>query len=115
APRDLETIALKCLNKDLEKRYPTAGELAEDLRRFQAGLPIKARPVGRAGRLWRLCKRNPVIASLTTLAASLALVLAVGGPLLAYREHQARERAEASEAAATTSAAEAKRQRDRAR
>ena len=71
--RDLETVCLKCLEKDPLRRYPSAAALAEDVRRWLAGLPITARPAGPAERLWRWCRRNPV------LAVGGVLVLALSG------------------------------------
>src|SRR5262249_4319199 len=94
-PRDLETICLKCLQKEPRRRYANAGALAEDLGRFRAGRPVRARPVRRAGRLWRWGRRTPLVAS---LAAALFLVLAAGlaGATSQWLRAEAKASAEAS-------------------
>ena len=76
-PRDLETICLKCLEKEPGKRYPTSLQLGADLRRWLAGEPIQARPLTKAARGWRWCRRFPVTAALlATVAVLLAGVAA---------------------------------------
>jgi tetratricopeptide (TPR) repeat protein len=90
-PRELETICLKCLHKDPERRYLSAAALADDLNRFRDGRPIRARPPSLVGRLWRWGRRNPAAAAL--IVAALAFVgLVVGGGF--WFERQRTERRE---------------------
>jgi WD40 repeat protein len=76
-PRDLETVCLKCLQKEPRRRYTTAGTLAEDLGRFLTGQPIRARPIGVGERLVKWARRRPAVAALLAVSA-LAMLALVG-------------------------------------
>lgn len=77
-PRDLENICLKCLRKDPQRRYASAAELADDLQRFQAGLPVTARPIGLHERCWRLVVRHPAISGIVLTSLTLVLLCLAG-------------------------------------
>lgn len=106
-PRDLETICLHALRKDPGRRYPSADAMADDLRRWLDGFPIRARAASTAGRLARWCRRHPVPAALglvlgLTILASLVGLTALWRRSEAQRQaaHLALARARSSEAAA---------------
>jgi WD40 repeat protein len=108
APRDLETVCAKCLQKEPHKRYASAEALAEDLQRFGAGEPVRARPVGWVERTWRWSRRHPAASSLL-LSLFLATVVAIGLTVWALEE---RDRADVK---AVEAAGHATRARDHAR
>ena len=98
-PRDLETVCLKCLEKEPGRRYATAGELAADLARFLNDEPIRARRTGPLGRMARWGRRNPVPAA-SLGAMVMTGLLALAAILWQWREAvEARQRAERAGAA----------------
>jgi len=89
-PRDLETICLRCLEKEPSRRYSTAEEVAEELGRFQRSEPIVARPITLAERAWRSCRRRPAVASLLAL---LFVVIAAGFAATLWQWRRAQDNA----------------------
>ena len=82
--KDLETICLKCLQKEPDNRYASAAALVEDLDRYLDGRPIIARPISRPAQFVRWCRRNPLGATV----AGLVLFLAIAGPTVAYDQYR---------------------------
>ena len=121
-PRELETICLKCLEKERQRRYPTAAALADDLGRWLAGEAITARPIGPVDQAWRWCRRNRAVAALlagimiTLVAgATVAGVLAVRANQFANEADRNAAESRANADAAAKNAAEAERQATEAR
>jgi tetratricopeptide (TPR) repeat protein len=88
-PRDLETICLKCLQKEPQKRYASALELAEDVERFRKNEPIRGRPVPGWERLLKWVRRRPAAAALIVMTAVALLSVVFGA--LAYLGKRARD------------------------
>ena len=104
--RDLETVVLKCLEKDPRRRYRSAAALAEELERWLAGEPILARPAGAWTRTMKWARRRPAAAALTSLLAG-SLVLGLGGAIWNW---QAAEEAKRKETSRANAEAQAKRE-----
>ncbi|MGC4071525.1 MAG: serine/threonine-protein kinase [Nibricoccus sp.] len=99
-PKDLETICLKCLEREPASRYPSATALALDLENWLEGRPIQARPVGAAEQLWRWGRRNPLPAALIASVAMLLVAIAVVATVSAIKTEKALNRAVAAESVA---------------
>ncbi|MEX2119830.1 MAG: protein kinase [Pirellulales bacterium] len=121
-PRDLETITLKCMLKEPGARYASALELADELRRWLGGLPIRARPVGSFERVWRWSIRNRAMAAMAATILLLVCGMAVGSTIGMLVIGEKKRQADAARILAVEQRREAQRQkrlaeaqRDRAR
>ncbi len=113
-PRDLETICLRCLEKDPNRRYAGADALAEDLRRYRTGEPIRARRVGELERVWKWARRRPAFAGVLALALVSLLAGTAVSTVFGLAARRQALAATASEGQARASALAAREARDRA-
>ncbi|MCR9296313.1 MAG: serine/threonine protein kinase, partial [bacterium] len=107
-PRDLETIVLKCIDKDVRRRYQSADELSEDLDRFIHDEPVMARRISLTERIARWSRRNKAMAATLAVAATLLLIINISGPLVTWRMAKLKSEAIQAEKAATFEAVRTK-------
>jgi WD40 repeat protein len=96
-PRDLETVVLKAITKEPQRRFQTAGDLADDLRCFLADRPIRARRSAAWERAWRWCRRNRAVATLALLAVLLLVAVASVSTIAAFWLKGERDRVQDAE------------------
>ncbi|MCA9211435.1 MAG: protein kinase [Planctomycetales bacterium] len=113
--RDLEIICLKCLEKDADQRYKIAADLRDDLRRFLSDEPVAARPITKAARAWRWCRRKPVVTGLGAAVLGLLSFLAVAGPLVALNQRTLTEQYRGERYKAENASEETQRSRENLR
>jgi WD40 repeat protein len=111
-PRDLEKICLKCLQKSPSDRYQSAQEMEADLGRFLEGLPVRARPIAPAARVWRWARRHPKTSLLFVTAATLGLILPVVWKVYATRAETAERQSAENIRLAERASASARRSED---
>ena len=107
-PRDLETIILKAIEKEATRRYASAGDFADDLSRFLGDRPIRARRVVLVEQVWRWCRRNPMVATLSSVVCLLILGLTFGWGMFSWVRSD-RDRARTAENRAEQARTEANR------
>jgi eukaryotic-like serine/threonine-protein kinase len=106
--RDLETICLRCLEKDPNRRFQSAAALADELARYLRGEPIESRAISSGERLWRWCRRNPVLAALSASLLVLAVAAMIGSWIALYEINESRNDAVAKQQLAEDAQEQAK-------